>query len=779
MNRRHDRISNSLQLDKPNQTYVPAVVTNIDVPRPIAVSDGSVGLDALSSALWERKVTIIVVAILGVLLGVLVTRVKTPVYRARASLQLEGFNNDQFLHEVAAISPSLPNASPESYLQNEVKLLESETLAKRVADRLGIRADDESETASPVVSQIEEWFPFLRGARLTPEERRVQKVQKALTVRTSLQSQVIELFYDAFDPARAAQGANDAASEFVNLNREARLQLAKDTTEWLNNQAANLKGSLDRSNQELQDFARSAGLVFAGKASTLAEDRVRQAQDALAKAQADRAAKEARYETAKADPNALLSDALASGPLHQFQTDLQGLRRELAQLQTVYTPSNQKVRSIQAQIAETERAIELERQDALARLHNEYLAADGLERMLSQSQSASLKTVEQQMDYERRYDAKKSEIDATQRLYESMLDKVKEAGAAATMRTTNVRMIDSANPPSVPYSPNPMLNMAVGLGMGTLCGIVLALVRIGSDNKVKRPGESGPLKLRELGVVPSADTDRALLTWERQPAKFPGRVRELTIPPRDQDASLWGESFRAVLTSILFSEGFHREGHESQREGRVLVVTSTDVMEGKTTMVANLGYAAAERKLRVLLIDADLRRPSLHTRLGVSNDRGLAELLEQGFGDVGGTALDDLVSPTRIPNLWVLSSGSVEGATSSLLYSNAKDLGTLFQRFREDFDLVIIDTPPMRLYADGRLLGRMSDGLVLVVRANRIRREDLSAAYLQLAQDNIPVVGMILNDWKMASSDVRAYKRYQKSPRPAVSVVPRSSPQSS
>jgi capsular exopolysaccharide synthesis family protein len=779
MNRRHDRISNSLQLDKPNQTYVPAVVTNIDVPRPIAVSDGSVGLDALSSALWERKVTIIVVAILGVLLGILVTRVKTPVYRARASLQLEGFNNDQFLHEVAAISPSLPNASPESYLQNEVKLLESETLAKRVADRLGIRADDESETASPVVSQIEEWFPFLRGARLTPEERRVQKVQKALTVRTSLQSQVIELFYDAFDPARAAQGANDAAAEFVNLNREARLQLAKDTTEWLNNQAANLKGSLDRSNQELQDFARSAGLVFAGKASTLAEDRVRQAQDALAKAQADRAAKEARYETAKADPNALLSDALASGPLHQFQTDLQGLRRELAQLQTVYTPSNQKVRSIQAQIAETERAIELERQDALARLHNEYLAADGLERMLSQSQSASLKTVEQQMDYERRYDAKKSEIDATQRLYESMLDKVKEAGAAATMRTTNVRMIDSANPPSVPYSPNPMLNMAVGLGMGTLCGIVLALVRIGSDNKVKRPGESGPLKLRELGVVPSADTDRALLTWERQPAKFPGRVRELTIPPRDQDASLWGESFRAVLTSILFSEGFHREGHESQHEGRVLVVTSTDVMEGKTTMVANLGYAAAERKLRVLLIDADLRRPSLHTRLGVSNDRGLAELLEQGFGDVGGTALDDLVSPTRIPNLWVLSSGSVEGATSSLLYSNAKDLGTLFQRFREDFDLVIIDTPPMRLYADGRLLGRMSDGLVLVVRANRIRREDLSAAYLQLAQDNIPVVGMILNDWKMASSDVRAYKRYQKSPRPAVSVVPRSSPQSS
>jgi len=178
-------------------------------------------------------------------------------------------------------------------------------------------------------------------------------------------------------------------------------------------------------------------------------------------------------------------------------------------------------------------------------------------------------------------------------------------------------------------------------------------------------------------------------------------------------------------------------------------------------VVANLGNAAAERKQRVLVIDCDLRRPSLHERLGIPNDRGLADLLQHGFTDFDSFPLDELVVPTRIPNLWMLPAGSVDATASSLLYSYSSDLEALLRRFRKDFDLVVIDTPPMRLYADGRTLGRMSDGVVMVVRANRISREELRSAYLQFAQDQIPILGTILNDWKMASRDVRTYKRYQ------------------
>jgi len=180
-------------------------------------------------------------------------------------------------------------------------------------------------------------------------------------------------------------------------------------------------------------------------------------------------------------------------------------------------------------------------------------------------------------------------------------------------------------------------------------------------------------------------------------------------------------------------------------------------MEGKTTVVTNLGIASAEMKRRVLLIDADLRRPRLHERFQLSNDRGLTELLEQHTAGTldGSNAADNFLQPTHIPDLWVLTSGS---GSASLLYS--ADVTAVLQHFQKQFDLVFIDTPPLMLYSDARVLGRLSDGTVMVVRANTNDRDQLSGAYRQLLQDKVPVMGTILNDWKMDGKQTRAYSRY-------------------
>src|SRR5258706_2160712 len=201
----------------------------------------SVGLHEVTRPLWRAKATILAVAILGVFIGLLVSRFTTPSYRARASLQLEGLNDEHFLHELTPISPLLANASPENYLQNQVKLLESDTLAKRVSDKLGTLPEDTRHGIGALVDRLRNQFGFLKPWSLTPEEQRLKEIHEALTIRTSLQSQVIELFYDAEDPNLAARGANAAASEFIDLNREARMQLVQDTTEWLNQQAIDLK----------------------------------------------------------------------------------------------------------------------------------------------------------------------------------------------------------------------------------------------------------------------------------------------------------------------------------------------------------------------------------------------------------------------------------------------------------------------------------------------------------------------------------------------------------
>jgi polysaccharide biosynthesis transport protein len=763
-----DRIGNRLEMERTGQnSYVPALINNYTIPQVVQPAGDSVGLNEITTPLWRGKLTIIGVAIVGLLAGLGISFLIPPTYRARTSMQIEGFNNDQFSREVNPIS-SLPNSTPENYIQNEVKLIESDTLAKRVADKLGIPAQDTTGPMGALVAQLGNQFGFLHPAATTEEERRIKAVQKALSVRTSLQSQVLELYYEAPDPNLAAQGANAAASEFVNLNREARYQLAQDTTDWLNKQAADLRVTLDASNRHLEAFARSSGLVFAGKQSTLAEDQMRQTQDSLAKAEADRANRQARYEAAVANPGAIMSDTIESGPLRQYQENLQKLREELAQLKTMYTPTNNKVERVQAQIAEAEQVIEKERNQTVDRLRTEYLAAAGLERLLSTSQNSQLKTVEQQMDKERRYDVEKSEIDATQRLYESMLQKVKEAGAASALRTTNVRMIDAASVPSLPYSPNFPLNMAVGFAVGSLGGIGLVLMRSGS-RLVKQPGESTQMDIPELGVIPSAKDAYVLDRAGRSLGGFKGRARELGLVTSDQNHSVLAESFRATLTSVMFGAGLHRGPRLKPSEGRVLAVTSIDVMEGKTTIVTNLGIAAAERKQRVLLIDADLRRPRLHEVIDLPNAWGFTDLLQsRDLAEVADNSpLDALVRPTRIPGLWVLPSGPVDGATASLLYSS--DLRVLLDRFRKEFDLVLIDTPPMMLYADVRELGRVSDGVVMVVRANTKSPEELREAYVKFMQDQIPVLGTILNDWKMDTGKARAYSRYHTHyrPRPA------------
>jgi len=185
-------------------------------------------------------------------------------------------------------------------------------------------------------------------------------------------------------------------------------------------------------------------------------------------------------------------------------------------------------------------------------------------------------------------------------------------------------------------------------------------------------------------------------------------------------------------------------------------------MEGKTTVLANLGIAAAERKQRVLLIDADLRRPMLHNLFRLSNGHGLTDLLKRSHSVefVDSSPIENLIQPTEVPGLWVLARGP-EAEDLGLLYS--ADLSGILQRFRREFDLVLIDTPPMMLYSDSRLLGRLAEGVVIVVGASMRNREELQAACSRLMQDEIPVVGTILNHWRM-DRQTRSYARYYQQP---------------
>jgi polysaccharide biosynthesis transport protein len=718
----------------------PAVVSPYAVPEFDHKSSEPAGMQTLTAYLWRRKWAIVAAAICGLLAGVTVGLFSRPVYRAHTSLKLEGFNDQKF----TLVSPL--SASPQDYLQNEVKVLESDTLARRVASQLGKQVGPMiGDQPSPLQNAWRFLFPPQAADPVNSPDLDMGRIEKALTVRTGLQSQVIDIFFDALDPVVAARGANAVASEFINLNREARGRLVQDTTEWLKQQAATLKAKRNSLNLQLQDFTARSGLVLPGREGTPAQDRLRQLQDALTHAEADRAAKQGRYEAAAVSPGEITPDATAPSTLKQYEVDLQNMRRQLADLRTLYTPDNYRITRLTAQISETEGAIERERKQTLERMRNDYLAAASLERTLSLSLAGQLATVQEQTEKGLEFNVIQNELNSIQKLYDSALEREKDAGAASSLRITNVRVIDKATPPPSPYSPNLHLNMAIGLGIGTLGGA--GLVLLGSrSGKVKQPGELASIYIPELGVVPSASKRLVIANRDRSiPDKF--------------DSTLLLESFRAILTSMFFRTPEHDAKHDTGLQpGRVFAVTSVDMMEGKTTIVTNLGIACALQKRDVLLIDADLRRPRLHKQFGLSNTSGLTTLLQLPYLRLLDCALPDFVQPTKFSHLWVLTSGPTDATTANLLH--AGDLDALLRSFALRFGLILIDTPPMSIYPDARVLGRMSDGAVMVVRANTKSRQELRAAYQSLSQDGIRVAGTILNDWKIDRDQARAYARY-------------------
>ena len=275
------------------------------------------------------------------------------------------------------------------------------------------------------------------------------------------------------------------------------------------------------------------------------------------------------------------------------------------------------------------------------------------------------------------------------------------------------------------------------------------------------------MNVPELGVIPSARmTTSGRSAGRLQNGNGDGNGLSLTesSPVADRPEfisekvpSVFAESFRSALLSIVYS----REGKESQR---VLVLTSSSPSEGKTTVVTNLAIAFAGINRTVLLIDGDLRKPRVHHIFGLSNDIGLSDLLQDTVSlDTPGNGA---IHATSAKNLFVLTSGKSSSESTILLYADR--LRELIERFRGEFDMILIDTPPMLQIPDARVMGRLADSVILVVRSGKTTRDAIMAARERLGEDGTRVLGVILNDWNPRSSTNGyygyydgSYKRYQ------------------
>ena len=701
---------------------------------------------------WTNRLLVLAITVACAAVGLGIAMVQAPMYRSQATVELLGIN-DNFMN-MREVNPNAPStgASPaDSYVSTEIELLQSQALIRKVVQKLKL-ADRPVPARRGILARAESLFGG--GAQASESADAIAgRSQQNLRVDQVKESNLLRITYSDRDPKVAAQFINTLVQEAIQINLDERWNLNARVGTLLNKQMQVLRDRMEAAATQLQAYSKDSGLLYTEDKNSVAETQLTEVEGELARAQGDRIQKESQYDLARgADPESL-PEVLDNGPLRDYQTKLADLNRQYAELIATRTPENAKVIKLKAQIDALNTTMTRERANILSRIRNEYNTAKQREKMLKNAYESQASLVSDQSAKAVHYNTLKHEMETTRDLYEGMMRRVNDAEMISAIRASDVRPVDTAQPPTSPHTPDKPLLAGVGVLSGLLIGFTTVFVKEQRNKTIQQPGHSvSLLNIAELGVIPSAKSDAARLTSGNQdgagsrtvlPLGSKGSSRRATFA----ENGLLKDSFRGVVNSILFAETEHNAL-------RVLLVSSPHPGEGKTTSVCNLGASFAEIGRRVLLIDADFRKPRLHEIFGVSNEKGLLNLLSE-TKEPGIETPNSLVRPTGVPRLSVLTAGNTSVPVVTLLHSDR--LAALFEHFRGEYDLVLIDSAPLLLVPESRILARSTDGLVLVLRAGVTTPEMALAARRRALDDGTLLVGTVLNDWKPDTAD---YYRY-------------------
>ena len=688
-------------------------------------------------------VLLLILPLAGILAGAVTVVLTAPVYKARVMLEMQGINE-------AWLRNSLDTAasydSNEVNIQTQIHLLRSGPFLRRVF----LRLQTETVPLAPAGTGL---FSRLRQRFLPDTQDPLQNVQTGLTVASATfdarpvnRTRLVELTCSSTSPEIASQFLNTISTEFIEETTRARMQNSQKTSEWLTAQIEETKAKLHETEERLQEFIQSSGNLFVSQDTTLDDAKLVQLRGELSRMQADRISKQTKYDlTSKADQEQI-AEVLDDGHLRGYRSRINELRREKAALETTFTPQHPKVQKLDAQLASLEKAFRTETQGVLNRIRNDYEIALRQEKSLTSAYVSQSQRVSAIGGKAAQYNALKREVETLRQMYQSLLMQANQTGMTSSVPVAPIRLVDPSSPAREPSEPVPALNISFGCVAGLALAAGIVFLREKLDSRVKSPGLSRViLNAPELGVIPSTGLDN-------QPKSLLGKLRKDEpghngtggeIGFWEGRPSVLAESFRGTLASLL------RTKDEFGRPPQVALVTSGGPGEGKTMISANLGIALAETGRRVLLVDGDFRRPRLHQIFRMPNERSLMDLLMEDT-PVTAYPVDALGIATPFEGLFLLPNRLGRGNITQALY--LPRLGEVFSRLREHYDMILIDSPPVLHLADARIVAKLVDGVILVIRAGKTDREVAVEAYQRICEDGLSLIGTVLNDWNPAGT---------------------------
>jgi len=675
--------------------------------------------------------TCLVVVFVTVVIGTLKQK---PIYEGKVLIEINPEEPSVVnFREVAQVAPTV---DVDSYRETQYKILKSRSLAEHVVRDLQLYRYPEFYRWRMLFGLIEgspEKIPSARdlGPPDASSDAFGNSVGNFLTwvdISPVRRSNLVELSFDCTNPQLAARVANRLAELYIEQNLQVKWDETQKASEWLRGRLAEMKASLEKSEDKLQAYAQANNILFVNEKQSMITERLNQLLTEYTKAQSDRYQKQSLYSQVEAGQVQDLPAVFNNPLIQNLEVKRVDLDKQYAEVTTWVKPNYPKARQVKKQMDVLQSKIDEEKETVAQNIVDEYHAAEAREKYLAKAVEDQKAEVNDLAQRSIQYNILKRDVDSNKQLYEGLLQRLKEAQVSAGLKASNIRIVDSAEVPKGPVKPRVLLNLALGIILGLGLGVGLAFFQEYLDKTLKTPDEvEHLLRLPSLGVLPRFHLNGASPVDED--TQVPAVPDDASLAPAIQTSPESVEAFRSLRTSILLS---------ASPVPKLILVTSALPGEGKTTTAVNLGATLTSLGSRVVIVDCDMRRPSCHRSLGVQNSPGFVQCLT---GRVG--LRDAILAVTGVANLSVIPCGPIPPNPAEILSSPLA--GELLRKLRAEFDYVLVDSPPLLSVADSRILATLTDAAVLVARAFETPYDIVRRARALLYSADSRILGVALN----------------------------------
>ena len=634
------------------------------------------------------------------------------IYEATCSLVIES-TAPQVLEGVKEVIEMA--AATREFYTTQYRIIRSHDIAQRVIDRLGLASD-----AS--------YFRSVDSSKQADRDLMVERLLKKVKVVGVRDSHIANIQVSDMDPERATRIANAFADTYIEQNLDFKLEGARSAGTWLGEQTVDLRKKLEESEMELYKFRKERNLLDVGLDDKMGMTRqnLQSLNTKITDVKAKRIELESIRKLILAAKNNIseresLPEIRDNPVVQKLRENYLDLLKIKADLESRYGEKHPKIETIEHQMASVQRDYAKELDDVLRAFDKRYQALveteDSLLKWMAHEKQQALELAKLETEY--RPLARDAENNG--KVYSQINQRQKEINLTGMLKANNVRILDRATSPRSPVFPLLSVNLPVGAVAGLIFGLLLAFTIESLDNTVKSPEAAEELVGAPLlGVVP-------MLSQSRQHLIADAPERDLTV--FKDPTCLAAEACRSIRTNMLFIS--------AQKEFSLFSVTSPGPQDGKTTVAINLAVTMAQAGGRILLIDTDMRRPRIHRSFGLKSDKGISSVIA---GDI---PLKDAIYKSEVPNLDVLPCGPMPPNPAELLHTER--FREILAQCRGSYDRVVLDSPPIGPVTDPAIIGSITDGVVLVLRAGHTTREATQFARRQLGDAGARILGLVIN----------------------------------